>query len=152
MYLERLTGDERLRMVTMAEITDARMDGDEVVLTLLDRKTGEPEELRCDLVLLGTGFDSADAAGGPRRWPASVVVDEVSVEPQLPAERCRRHVRAGCYLQGVNEATHGIADSLLSVLAVRSGGDRQRPAGPPARRPQLVATSPVRWSPANCRS
>jgi L-ornithine N5-oxygenase len=25
-----------------------------------------------------------------------------------------------CYLQGVNEATHGIADSLLSVLATRS--------------------------------
>jgi L-ornithine N5-oxygenase len=29
-------------------------------------------------------------------------------------------VRAGCYLQGVNEATHGIADSLLSLLAIRS--------------------------------
>jgi L-ornithine N5-oxygenase len=27
---------------------------------------------------------------------------------------------AACYLQGVNEATHGIADSLLSVLAVRA--------------------------------
>jgi L-ornithine N5-oxygenase len=27
---------------------------------------------------------------------------------------------ASCYLQGVNEATHGIADSLLSVLAVRA--------------------------------
>ena len=34
---------------------------------------------------------------------------------QLPA-----HVHAGCYLQGVNEATHGIADSLLSVLANRA--------------------------------
>ena len=27
---------------------------------------------------------------------------------------------AACYLQGMNEATHGIADSLLSVLAHRS--------------------------------
>jgi len=27
---------------------------------------------------------------------------------------------AGCYLQGVNEATHGIGDSLLSVLARRA--------------------------------
>jgi L-ornithine N5-monooxygenase len=27
---------------------------------------------------------------------------------------------AACYLQGVNEATHGIADSLLSVLAQRA--------------------------------
>ena len=41
---------------------------------------------------------------------------------------------AGCYLQGVNEATHGIADSLLTVLAVRAAditrdilADRARP-------------------------
>jgi len=27
---------------------------------------------------------------------------------------------AACYLQGVNEETHGISDSLLSVLAQRS--------------------------------
>ncbi len=31
------------------------------------------------------------------------------------------HVTAGCYLQGVNESTHGIADSLMSVLGVRAG-------------------------------
>jgi L-ornithine N5-oxygenase len=28
---------------------------------------------------------------------------------------------AACYVQGVNEATHGISDSLLSVLAARAG-------------------------------
>jgi len=28
--------------------------------------------------------------------------------------------QAACYLQGVNEATHGVADSLLSVVGVRS--------------------------------
>jgi L-ornithine N5-oxygenase len=27
---------------------------------------------------------------------------------------------AACYVQGVNEATHGIADSLLSLVASRS--------------------------------
>jgi L-ornithine N5-oxygenase len=27
---------------------------------------------------------------------------------------------AACYLQGMNEATHGISDSLLSVLARRA--------------------------------
>jgi L-ornithine N5-oxygenase len=30
-------------------------------------------------------------------------------------------IAAGCYLQGTNEATHGMADSLISVLAVRAG-------------------------------
>jgi L-ornithine N5-oxygenase len=30
-------------------------------------------------------------------------------------------VTAGCYLQGTNEESHGIADSLISVIAIRAG-------------------------------
>jgi L-ornithine N5-oxygenase len=140
MYLERLTGAERMRMKTMVEVVDAQLSDGEVVLTLLDRKTGKPEQLCCDLVLLGTGF--------VRRMPklvrelaASVLLEEISVSRnyrlQLPPT-----VQAGCYLQGVNEATHGMSDSLLSVLAIRSEeivtdllAHRQAP--------QLVATVPV---------
>lgn len=118
MYLDKLTGADRLRMLTMTEVADARMNGSEVVLTLTDRKTGDCEEARCDVVLLGTGF----VQGMPRLvrdLAAAVDLDEVSVSRSyrlnLPPS-----VRAGCYLQGTNEATHGIADSLLSVLAIRS--------------------------------
>jgi L-ornithine N5-oxygenase len=50
---------------------------------------------------------------------AAAGLDDVTVDRayrlQLPGE-----TDAACYLQGVNEATHGIADSLLSVLAARS--------------------------------
>jgi L-ornithine N5-oxygenase len=118
MYLDKLTGADRLRMETMTEVIDSRMSDGEVVLTLADRKNGGSAELRCDLVLLGTGFER----GMPkvvRELAASVSVEEVSVSRSyrmnLPPT-----VRAGCYLQGVNEATHGIADSLLSLLAIRS--------------------------------
>jgi L-ornithine N5-oxygenase len=119
MYLERLTGTERLKMITMAEIAKADVDGDDVVLTLTDRKNGFSDELRCDTMLLGTGFvkqmpkiirDLAAAAG-----QAEVGVSRsyrMHLDPSFSA---------ACYLQGVNEATHGIADSLLSVLAARSG-------------------------------
>src|SRR5208282_4070979 len=72
-----------------------------------------------DLVLLGTGFESRM----PRlvRWAASACgVEEIAVSRAYrmvtpPA------VLADCYLQGTNEETHGIADSLISVLAVRAG-------------------------------
>lgn len=118
MYLDKLTGADRLRMLTMTEVAAARMNGSEIVLTLTDRKTGHCEEARCDVVLLGTGFRQ----GMPRLvrdLAAAVDLDEVSVSRSyrlnLPPS-----VRAGCYLQGSNEATHGIADSLLSVLAIRS--------------------------------
>lgn len=118
MYLDKLTGTNRLRMVTMVEVTDAWLDGEEVVLNLVDRKSGAVQELTCDLVLLGTGFVRS-MPKLVRELAASVLLDEVSVtrsyRMNLPPT-----VRAGCYLQGFNEATHGIADSLLSLLATRS--------------------------------
>jgi L-ornithine N5-monooxygenase len=117
-YLDRLMGTDRLRMLAMVEVTDARMSDGEVVLTLTDRKTGGCEELRCDVVLLGTGF-VREMPKLARDLAAAVFLDDISVSRgyrlNLPPS-----VRAGCYLQGVNEATHGIADSLLSVLAIRS--------------------------------
>ena len=118
-YLERLTGEQRLSMVTMVDVEAAEMVDGEIVLTLNDRMRACRDELRCDLVLLGTGFegrppslvrDLADACG----------VGDVRVSRNYrmltPPD-----IAAGCYLQGSNEATHGMADSLISVLAVRAG-------------------------------
>lgn len=140
MYLDKLTGADRLRMMTMVEVTDSRMSDGEVVLTLTDRKTGARQELRCDVVMLGTGF----VRGMPklvRALAASVFLDEVLVSRSyrlnLPPS-----VRAGCYLQGVNEATHGIADSLLSVLAIRSE-EIVRDLLAHRQTHELVATIPV---------
>ncbi|MQY35024.1 L-ornithine N(5)-monooxygenase [Streptomyces sp. RB17] len=121
-YLEKLTGQERLRMVTMTDVTAAVLDGDEVVLTLSDRRTGEVTEHRCDTVLLGTGFERGMpwlirdlSASAGITDPAAITVDR-NYRLQLPEGST-----ATCHLQGVNEATHGIADSLLSVLAARAG-------------------------------
>jgi L-ornithine N5-oxygenase len=118
MYLDRLTGTGRLEMVTMAELAGARLEGDEVVLSLLDRKSGERSELACDVVLLGTGF-AKQMPKIVRELGASMGLDEITVNRDyrmnLPPS-----FTGTCHLQGVNEATHGIADSLLSVLAARA--------------------------------
>lgn len=118
MYLEKLHGRERLAMITMAEIVDAQTDGDDVVLSLLDRKSGGRTELRCDVVMLGTGFVKEMprvAQNLAADVGASAVAVDRSYRMQLP-----ENVTGRVYLQGVNEATHGIADSLISVLAARS--------------------------------
>ncbi len=118
-YLERLNGAQRLQMITMVDVMGARMDGDEVVLTLIDRMAGTSQELRCDLVLLGTGFE--------RRMPGIVraVADVAGVDEPAVTRQYRmimpESVAASCYLQGTNEVSHGISDSLMSVLAVRAG-------------------------------
>jgi L-ornithine N5-oxygenase len=119
MYLERLNGKERLRIKTMSDVIATRVERDEVVLEVSDRKTGYVEEVRCDLVLLGTGFI--------RQMP--MAVRRLAADLGVPRVEVTRNYRliveepaggAACYLQGVNEATHGIADSLLSVIGARS--------------------------------
>src|SRR5947207_9747040 len=117
-YLDRLFGHGRLRVITMHDITGAREQGDEVVLELTDWRNGAVQELTMDLILLGTGF-SPEMPATVRRLAASLGINDIGVTRNYRMIVNRPNA-AACYLQGVNEATHGIADSLLSVLAHRS--------------------------------
>lgn len=119
MYLDKLAGVDRRRLVTMTDITGAREDGDEIVLELTDRRTDEVTELRRDLVLLGTGF-VREMPAMVRDLAAAIGLDRIEVSRRYRLE-LNEQSDAACYLQGVNEATHGIADSLLSVLGNRAG-------------------------------
>jgi len=119
LYLDRLTGTGRMRFVTMADVTEAHVADGEVVLAITDRRTGLSEDLRGDVVMLGTGFE----VGMPlaiRKLAAALGLEQVTVNRAYRLILPSTAVGA-CYLQGVNEATHGIADSLLSVLAARAG-------------------------------
>ncbi|HVK24250.1 MAG TPA: SidA/IucD/PvdA family monooxygenase [Actinokineospora sp.] len=118
LYQQNAVGPQRSSVRAMTEVAAARVDGDEVVLDLRDRKTGKIDVLRCDLVLLGTGYDS--------RMPALIrnLGDKAGLD-DISVSRCYRvdlgdSAWGALYLQGVNEETHGIADSLISVLAHRS--------------------------------
>jgi len=118
LYQQKMLGQQRSTVRHMVEVLAARMDQDEVVLELRDRKTGKTEPLRCDVVFLGTGYDS--------RMPA--MVRDLAERAGLAEIRVSRRYRVdlgdaswgALYLQGVNEQTHGISDSLISVLAHRS--------------------------------
>jgi L-ornithine N5-monooxygenase len=134
-YTDRLAGLNSKRMLTMVNVTDAWEEADEAVLELADLRTGAVSRLHRDLVFLGTGFD--------KRMPA--MVRRLGAALGLPEITVSRSYRlllgepsaAACYLQGLNESTHGIADSLLSVLADRAADTvadllAHRPAG---RRP-----------------
>lgn len=118
LYQEKTLGPGRAEVRAMTEVVGARLEGDEIVLDLRDRTSGKVEPLRCDVVLLGTGYDGRTPTM-VRNLAASAGLTDVSVS------RCYRvdigaSAWGGLYLQGVNEETHGIADSLISVLAHRS--------------------------------
>ncbi|MGL5823324.1 MAG: SidA/IucD/PvdA family monooxygenase [Nocardioides sp.] len=118
LYQQKMLGQQRSTMRAMTEVVGARMDRDDVVLELRDRKTGKVEPLRCDMVFLGTGYDP--------RMPALVrdLADRIGLTDITISRRYRMELAnsawGAIYLQGVNEQTHGIADSLISVLAHRS--------------------------------
>ena len=70
------------------------------------------------LVLLGTGFEPG-VPGLVRDLADACGIGDVQVNRNYrmitPPD-----ITAGCYLQGTNETTHGIADSLISVIATRA--------------------------------
>jgi L-ornithine N5-oxygenase len=117
-YLQRLSGEEHMRVVTMTEVVETRASRGEIVLDLRDRMSGAIHQLSCDVVLLGSGY--------ARQPPALVrhLASKLGCERIEVARDYRvlleREGEGAVYLQGVNEDTHGIADSLLSLLAHRS--------------------------------
>jgi L-ornithine N5-monooxygenase len=118
LYLDRLCQRATRRLVTMVDVTGARESGDEVVLELTDRNTGRVTELCRDLVFLGTGFSWQTP------WLVRGLADAIGLDQVMVSRAYRLAINqpasAACYLQGINESTHGIGDSLLSVLAHRS--------------------------------
>ncbi len=117
-YLDRMSGRGRLALIPMHDITAARDEGEEIVIELTDWRTGALQELRADLVLLGTGF-MPEMPRLVRRVADSIGLSDIVVTRDYRLVTDHPST-AACYLQGVNEATHGIADSLLSVVAPRA--------------------------------
>ncbi|WJK43537.1 SidA/IucD/PvdA family monooxygenase [Solwaraspora sp. WMMA2056] len=118
LYQQKMLGQQRSAVRHLTEVVGARMDNGEVLLDLRNRKNGKIEPLRCDMVFLGTGYDP--------RMPAMVraMADRIGLSDITVSRRYRVDLAetawGAIYLQGVNERTHGIADSLISVLAHRS--------------------------------
>jgi L-ornithine N5-oxygenase len=153
-YVGRLTNQTRTSLVPMVEIVGGAVadGGDGVVLELADRTSGERTSMPLDLVFLGTGFD--------RRMPRLIrdLGDELGLD-EIAVSRAYRlelgePAEAACYLQGVNEGSHGVGDSLFSVMAIRAAdtlrdiladraGSQPRPPAPDSRERLLVGREPV---------
>ncbi|MEV6235400.1 SidA/IucD/PvdA family monooxygenase [Lentzea sp. NPDC051838] len=118
LYQQKALGPQRSSVRSMTEVLKARQDGDEIVLDLHDRKTGKVEPVRCDLVVLGTGYDQRMPAMA-RDLASQLGLGDIAVSRQYRVD-IGDAAWGALYLQGVNEKTHGMSDSLISVLAHRS--------------------------------
>jgi L-ornithine N5-monooxygenase len=122
-YDEKVRGRRRLRMMNASQVTTVQEFDDSVAVEVEFLPTGEREILRADAVVYATGYEPSDSlallgeAGGlvARRPDGAPHIGRdyrlVLTEPS----------DAALYLQGGTEHSHGIASTLLSNIAVRSG-------------------------------
>jgi len=146
-YQERVQGRQRLRMMNASRVTAMAADHAGVDVEVEFLPTGERTPLRADAVVYATGYTPGDPGGvlgtagtllARRVDGAPVVERDYRLVLEAPAD-------AAVYLQGATEATHGIASTLLSNIAIRSGEIVDSIL---ARRAAPAVTAPRRTLPA----
>ncbi|WP_131742361.1 lysine N(6)-hydroxylase/L-ornithine N(5)-oxygenase family protein [Actinomadura roseirufa] len=122
-YAEKVAGAERLRILNASRVLEVKEAPGAVRMRVGFLPTGETEDLDADAVVYATGyrerdpFDLLGEAGslcrtGPDGRPLVERDYRIATEPGC---------EWGVYLQGATEHSHGIASSLLSMTAVRTG-------------------------------
>ncbi|MGH3877568.1 MAG: lysine N(6)-hydroxylase/L-ornithine N(5)-oxygenase family protein [Actinophytocola sp.] len=122
-YQEKVLGTPRLRLFNVSRVAEAVETGDGVRATVESLTTHEKTVLDCDVVVYATGYRPADPLRLLGELGAQCRRDErdrpvVTRDYRVDTDT---ELRAGLYLQGSTEHTHGISSSLLSTTAVRAG-------------------------------
>ncbi|TCP53627.1 L-ornithine N5-oxygenase [Tamaricihabitans halophyticus] len=122
LYREKVLGAERLRIYNVARLVEvAEADGG-VRATVESLASLEKTVLDCDVLVCATGYRPVDPArllGAVGEWCRTDAEGNIRVARDYrvitdPA------LRAGLYLQGGTEHTHGISSSLLSNTVART--------------------------------
>ncbi|WP_417220973.1 lysine N(6)-hydroxylase/L-ornithine N(5)-oxygenase family protein [Achromobacter spanius] len=92
-------------------------DGQSVALTLFDRDTHLSEVVRYDAVILATGYVRDHHK--QLLAPLAPYLEDHAIDRHYRL-RADARLKPAIYVQGGSETTHGISDSLLSILAIRS--------------------------------
>ncbi|NUS05226.1 MAG: lysine N(6)-hydroxylase/L-ornithine N(5)-oxygenase family protein [Nonomuraea sp.] len=122
-YDDEVRKTPRLNFLNLSRVDGVKQVGDDVRLTLQSVRNEETYDLDVDVLICSTGYDSMEPSELLGDLEAHCLRDE---QGRLRVERDYRlatgpDVTCGVYLQGGTEHTHGLASSLLSNIAIRSG-------------------------------
>ncbi|TBW56168.1 ornithine monooxygenase [Marinobacter halodurans] len=115
-YLQKLRGDERHRMLTRREVASVEAGEGGLHLALRDLVGNRESALDFDAVVLATGYRRDQH----RELLAGLGDHIESFTPDRNYRLKLKDSESCIYLQGCCEISHGLSDTLLSVLAVRS--------------------------------
>ncbi|WP_207394200.1 lysine N(6)-hydroxylase/L-ornithine N(5)-oxygenase family protein [Actinomadura formosensis] len=122
-YAEKVAGAERLRILNVSRVLDVRDGAGGVRVRVAFLPTGEAADLDADALVYATGYRERD----PLDLLGEVAGDCRTGPDGRPAVRRDYRIATkpgrewAVYLQGATEHSHGIASSLLSMTAVRTG-------------------------------
>ncbi|WP_277964329.1 SidA/IucD/PvdA family monooxygenase [Pseudomonas sp. RIT-To-2] len=117
LYRQKITRQPRHAVLCRQQIEQATRTDQGIELTLRDLATHQHSTRRYDAVILATGYE--------RRSHQDLLAPLAGYLHGLEVDRNYRalahgELQAPVFLQGFCEATHGLSDTLLSVLPMRS--------------------------------
>lgn len=121
LYQQKVRGDDRLGYLRGRTVDQATADRDGVRLTLAPM----PPHLQGDAVET-RAYDAVVLATGYRRTLPADLLSALVFDGEMPTVdrryrlRTRPDVATPVFVQGCSEGTHGLSDTLLSVVSVRS--------------------------------
>jgi L-ornithine N5-oxygenase len=119
-YAERVEGRERLRFDKMSVVEACEDLGTGVRVRIRSALDGTATEVDADVIVYATGYRSGDPArllAGPAARRDEHGRARITADYRLELDGSDALV----YVQGATEHTHGLASTLLSNVAVRSG-------------------------------
>ena len=116
-YRQKVAGSQRHRLLSQRTVEACAADGEAVELALRHLATGEVTQHRYDLVILATGYERSSH----RRLlaPLADYLGGFEVD-RLYRLRADERLQAAIFVQGFSQASHGLSDTLLSVLPIRA--------------------------------
>jgi L-ornithine N5-oxygenase len=122
-YHEKVSGRERLRFLNVSRVADVVETDDRVELAVESLVDRSREVISADLVVYATGYRPSDPVallGGlaPRCRRDRLGRLDIGRDYRVATDG---DLRAGIYVQGATEHTHGLSSTLLSNVAVRTG-------------------------------
>ena len=117
LYRQKVSGIARHTFRSLTRIDSAVADGQSIKLMLRNTANGELAEQHYDAVILATGYE--------RQMHRHLLAPLAEYLGDFEVDRDYRIVtdprcKAGIYMQGFSQASHGLSDTLLSVLPIRA--------------------------------
>ncbi|MCV2401577.1 lysine N(6)-hydroxylase/L-ornithine N(5)-oxygenase family protein [Marinomonas sp. C2222] len=117
LYLQRVTGKGKHQYLRCHDIQEVGVKNNQVAVRLKDQLSNEQNWHNYDAVVLATGYRYDEFNHLLNNLEPFMTKGKVERNYRMPMkENCSVNV----FLQGCCESSHGISDTLLSVLALRS--------------------------------